>query len=185
CAGGGGKTLALAAAMAGHGSILACDIDRARLQRLPPRAERAGVSIIETRLLDPGKEAQQLADQTGRADIVLVDAPCSGTGTWRRNPEARWRLTPDRLDRYVATQRHVLGIAADLVRPGGALVYIVCSLLDAEGAGQVDAFLASHPDWQAAAPEFDGGAARGAGVRLTPLAHSTDGFFVAKLVRQW
>ncbi|MEN3746927.1 RsmB/NOP family class I SAM-dependent RNA methyltransferase [Sphingomonas sp. HF-S3] len=185
CAGGGGKTLALAAAMAGHGSILACDIDRARLQRLPPRAERAGVSIIETRLLDPGKEAQQLVDQTGRADIVLVDAPCSGTGTWRRNPEARWRLTPDRLDRYVATQRHVLGIAADLVRPGGALVYIVCSLLDAEGAGQVDAFLASHPDWQAAAPEFDRGAARGAGVRLTPLSHSTDGFFVAKLVRQW
>jgi 16S rRNA (cytosine967-C5)-methyltransferase len=185
CAGGGGKTLALAAAMGGHGSILACDIDRARLQRLPPRAERAGVSIIETRLLDPGKETQQLADQTGRADLVLVDAPCSGTGTWRRNPEARWRLTPDRLDRYVAMQRNVLDVAADLVRPGGALVYIVCSLLDAEGAGQVDGFLAAHPGWQVAAPEFEGGTARGAGVRLTPLTHSTDGFFVAKLVRQW
>ena len=183
CAGGGGKTLALAAAMANHGSILACDIDRARLSRLAPRAGRAGVTIAETRLLDPGREAQQLADQSARADVVLVDAPCSGTGTWRRNPEARWRLTPDRLARLVATQAGLLDLAAGLVRPGGALVYVVCSLLDAEGAGQAQAFLDRHPGWTAEPLVLGRGRPRGSGVRLTPLADSTDGFFVAKMIR--
>ncbi|MEI9926665.1 MAG: RsmB/NOP family class I SAM-dependent RNA methyltransferase [Sphingomonas sp.] len=181
CAGAGGKTLALAAAMANRGSILACDVDRGRLQRLPQRAERAGVTIAETRLLDPGQEAAQLADQAGRADVAFVDAPCSGTGTWRRNPEARWRLTPDRLERLKATQAQLLKLAAELVPPGGALVYVVCSVLDAEGAGQAQAFLDSHPGWTAQPPAF--GAPRGPGVRLTPLSHSTDGFFVAKMVR--
>lgn len=185
CAGGGGKTLALAAAMANHGSILACDIDRARLSRLAPRAERAGATIVETRLLDPGREASQLADQVGRADRVLVDAPCSGTGTWRRNPEARWRLTPDRLARFVAVQAALLDLAATLVRPGGALVHVVCSLLDAEGAGQADGFLARHPGWTAEQLDLGLGRPRGAGIRLTPLADSTDGFFVAKMVRPW
>lgn len=183
CAGGGGKTLALAAAMANQGSILACDVDRPRLSRLMPRAERAGVTIAATRLLNPGQEAAMLADQFGVADVVLVDAPCSGTGTWRRNPEARWRLTPQRLDRYVATQAAILDIAAELVRPGGALVHIVCSLLDAEGAGQIEAFLARHTDWRAEPLELGAGTRRGAGLRLTPLTDSTDGFFVAKMRR--
>ncbi len=183
CAGAGGKTLALAAAMANHGSILACDVDRPRLSRLAPRAERAGVTIAETRLLDPGREAAMLADQAGRADVVLVDAPCSGTGTWRRNPEARWRLTPQRLERYAATQRALLDIAADLVRPGGSLTYVVCSLLDAEGAGQAQAFLDRHPDWIAMPLAIGAGTARGPGLRLTPCADSTDGFFVARMVR--
>ena len=185
CAGGGGKTLALAAAMANQGSILACDIDRGRLQRLPERAERAGVTIAETRLLDPAREAEQLGDQTGRADIVLVDAPCSGTGTWRRNPEARWRLTQERLDKLVETQRHILNVAAELVRPGGTLVYIVCSVLDDEGPGQVQAFLDGFPGWTVEALALGAGRPRGAGIRLTPLADSTDGFFVAKMVRPW
>jgi 16S rRNA (cytosine967-C5)-methyltransferase len=183
CAGGGGKTLALAALMANHGSILACDVDRGRLQRLPQRAERAGVTIAETRLLNPNREAEQLADQMGRADIVLVDAPCSGTGTWRRNPEARWRLTRERLDKLVAMQRHIMGLAAQLVRPGGALVYVVCSVLDDEGMGQVQAFLDAHPGWKAEPLALGAGTPRGAGLRLTPLADSTDGFFVAKMVR--
>ncbi|MBO9711830.1 RsmB/NOP family class I SAM-dependent RNA methyltransferase [Sphingomonas sp.] len=185
CAGGGGKTLALAAAMAGHGSILACDVDRARLSRLMPRAERAGVGIVETRLLDPNREAAMLADQMGRADVVLVDAPCSGTGTWRRNPEARWRITPARIARYAETQAHILRVAAGLVRPGGALVHIVCSLLEAEGADQVDAFLAAHPGWVAEPLSLGAGSPRGAGLRLTPFRDSTDGFFVAKMVRPW
>ena len=120
CAGAGGKTLALGAAMGNRGQLLACDSDRARLSRLMPRAARAGLSIVATRLLDPGREAEALADCRGRADVVLVDAPCSGTGTWRRNPEARWRLTPDRLERLVATQHRLLAIAAEIVRPGGA-----------------------------------------------------------------
>lgn len=185
CAGGGGKTLALAALMANHGSILACDVDRGRLQRLPERAQRAGVTIAETRLLNPGREAEPLADQMGRADIVLVDAPCSGTGTWRRNPEARWRLTRERLDKLVATQRHIMGLAAELVRPGGSLVYIVCSVLDDEGARQVQAFLDAWPGWTAQTLNLGAGTPRGAGIRLTPLADSTDGFFVAKMVRPW
>ena len=183
CAGAGGKTLALAAAMADRGLLLACDSDRGRLSRLAPRADRAGVSIVETRLLDPGKEAAALSDWQARADVVLIDAPCSGTGTWRRNPEARWRLTPDRLDRLVATQARLLRIGAALVKPGAALVHIVCSLLDEEGQGQVAAFLADHPDWQAEPLSLATGTTHGAGVRLTPAADGTDGFFVARLVR--
>ncbi|UYY59105.1 RsmB/NOP family class I SAM-dependent RNA methyltransferase [Sphingomonas sp. S2-65] len=183
CAGGGGKTLALAAAMANQGSILACDIDRPRLSRLAPRAARAGVTIAETRLLDPSREAELLADWRGEADLVLIDAPCSGTGTWRRNPEARWRLTDARLKRLGDTQASLLDIAADLVAPGGALLYIVCSLLDAEGAEQVTKFLARHPGWAAAPLNLGAGRARGHGVRLTPLHDGTDGFFVAKLMR--
>lgn len=183
CAGGGGKTLALAAAMRNEGHILATDIDRARLSRLAPRAEKAGVTIVETRLLDPKREAIALADWAGTADTVLIDAPCSGTGTWRRNPEARWRLTADRLARFAEQQRHVLDVGAALVRPGGALVYIVCSLLDAEGAGQVEAFLADHSDWRAEPLDLPAGSPRGAGLRLDPASHGTDGFFVARLIR--
>ncbi|MBC9031496.1 RsmB/NOP family class I SAM-dependent RNA methyltransferase [Sphingomonas sp. JC676] len=181
CAGGGGKTLALAAAMANQGTILACDIDRGRLSRLPMRATRAGVTIAETRLLDPHREAEILADQAGQADIVLIDAPCSGTGTWRRNPEARWRLTPDRLSKLAATQAMLLDLAAGLVKPGGSIVYIVCSLLDAEGADQAQRFLDAHPGWKAAEPNLHAGTPRGPGLRLTPFKDSTDGFFVAKM----
>lgn len=183
CAGGGGKTLALAAAMANNGVLLATDADRPRLSRLLPRAERAGVTIVETRLLNPGREREPLADWRERADVVLIDAPCSGTGTWRRNPEARWRLTPARLARLVETQARLLDVAAELVRPGGALVHIVCSLLDAEGADQANAFLSRHAGWAAAPLALPAGTPHGPGMRLTPLSHSTDGFFVAKLVR--
>lgn len=183
CAGAGGKSLALAAAMDNRGSVLACDVDRARLSRLAPRAARAGATIVTTRLLDPGKEGAALADRQDSADVVVIDAPCSATGTWRRNPEARWRLTPDRLTRLVATQRALLELGAALVRPGGALIHIVCSLLDAEGKDQVDAFLAAHPGWRAESPELPVGTAHGAGVRLTPAHDGTDGFFVARLVR--
>ena len=183
CAGGGGKTLALAAAMSNEGRILATDTDRARLQRLPPRAERAGVTIVEARLLDPGEEGAMLADEAGRADVVLIDAPCSGTGTWRRNPEARWRLTPDRLTRLAETQRRLLAVGAKLVKPGGALVYVVCSLLDDEGAAQASRFLSAHPKWQADPLDLPAGRPHGAGLRLTPGHDATDGFFVARLVR--
>lgn len=183
CAGAGGKTLALAALMGNEGALLATDTDRARLSRLTPRAARAGATIVETRLLDPGHETEILADWADRADCVLIDAPCSGTGTWRRNPEARWRLTPDRINRLVKTQRHVLDIGAALVKPGGALVYIVCSLLDDEGAGQVAAFLTDHPSWRAAPLALPSGQTHGAGIRLTPAHDATDGFFVARLER--
>ncbi|URW76489.1 RsmB/NOP family class I SAM-dependent RNA methyltransferase [Sphingomonas donggukensis] len=181
CAGGGGKTLALAAAMANDGRIIATDTDRTRLQRMQPRADRAGVTIVESRLLDPGEEAKPLADLKDAADIVLIDAPCSGTGTWRRNPEARWRLSSGRLERLTTTQAMLLDLGATLTKPGGAITYIVCSLLDAEGAEQVAAFAARHPDWTVEAPAV--GTAHGGGARLTPATDGTDGFFVARLRR--
>lgn len=179
CAGGGGKTLALAADMDNLGRLVATDTDRQRLSRLAPRAERAGAAIIETRLLDPGREIEALSDLRGQADAVLVDAPCSGTGTWRRNPEARWRLTPASLDRVAATQAHVLDLASALLRPGGRLVYVVCSLLDEEGAEQFDAFLTRHPGFEAQPLGLPAGSGRGQGVRLTPFRDGTDGFFIA------
>lgn len=181
CAGAGGKTLALAAAMNDDGAILACDTDRGRLRRLPPRAVRAGVTIAATRLLDGGREPTMLGDEAGRADLVVIDAPCSGTGTWRRNPEARWRLTPARLTELVALQQRLLGVAAPLVAPGGAIAYIVCSLLDDEGPYNVAAFLAANPGWTAEEIVLPAGSARGSGVRLTPIEDGTDGFFVARL----
>ena len=139
CCGAGGKALALAAA-APRAAILGTDSNRARLSKLGPRAQRAG-AVIETRLLSPPRELEELADWRASADVVLVDAPCSGSGTWRRNPEGRWRLTPERLDRVVTLQQHLLDIAAELVKPGGRLVYAVCSLLSREGAGQIERFL--------------------------------------------
>lgn len=181
CAGAGGKTLALAAAMANGGTLIAADTDRGRLSKLAPRAERAGALIAETVLLDPGREAEALGQWHGKADAVLVDAPCSGTGTWRRNPEARWRLDPASLDRLTALQRHLLEVGAQLVRPGGRLVYVVCSLLDEEGAGQAGAFLADHPEFRAAPPALPLGRPRGSGIRLTPFHDDTDGFLIARL----
>lgn len=182
CAGGGGKTLALAAMMAGEGRLIACDIDRARLSRLPQRATRAGASV-ECRLLDGGREAAMLADLAGRADRVLVDAPCSGTGTWRRNPESRWRIDPAAIARYAAMQAHVLDLAVPLVVPGGRITFITCSLLDEEGADGAGAFLARHPGWRAEPIRHTCGQPRGVGWRFTPGHDGTDGFFVANLVR--
>ncbi len=168
CAGAGGKTLALAAAMEGRGRILATDTDRKRLAALGPRAVRAGcLSMIETRLLDPGREPEQLADWQSRADLVLVDAPCSGSGTWRRHPELRWRLTPERLDRLVALQARLLRLGHRLVRPGGRLVYAVCSVLPREGQGVVTAFAAET------------GVPPAATLALSPGSHGCDGFFIA------
>ena len=167
--------------MGNRGRLIACDIDRARLSRLPGRAARAGATV-ETRLLDAGREMQALRDLAGQADAVLIDAPCTGTGTWRRNPEARWRLTPAAITRYARTQAQVLDLAVPLVRPGGRITFITCSLLDAEGADAIAAFLARHPGWHSAPVAASIGRPRGAGWRLTPGHDDTDGFFFANLV---
>jgi 16S rRNA (cytosine967-C5)-methyltransferase len=181
CAGAGGKSLALAAAAPGA-HVLATDSNRARLSKLPQRAERAGAKI-EARLLNPPHELEELAEWRGNADLVLVDAPCSGSGTWRRNPEGRWRLTPERLDRVIGLQERLLDMAAELVRPGGYLVYAVCSLLSREGAGQIERFLARHSSWISEETPIAGGRLDGAGRLLTPGHDQTDGFFVARLGR--
>ena len=181
CAGAGGKALALAAA-APKSLILATDSNRARLSKLPPRADRAQARI-ETRLINPPQEIANLSDWAGTADVVLVDAPCSGSGTWRRNPEGRWRLTPERLDRLVAQQARLLEIASELVRPGGRLVYAVCSLLSREGAGQIQDFLSRRSSWIVQEALNAAGRSDGAGKLLTPGHDGTDGFFVARLGR--
>lgn len=183
CAGAGGKTLALAAAMAGQGRLIAADTIRSRLARLEPRAQRAGATFMDTLLLDQAHEARGLAHLQGQADVVLVDAPCSGTGTWRRNPEARWRLTPARLERLVAEQARILDFAAPLVRPGGLLIYGTCALVDREGRDQVAAFLARHEGWIVEPIDVPVGRAHGGGVLLTPGHDGSDGFFFARLRR--
>lgn len=188
CAGAGGKTLGLAASMADRGRLVACDIDAARLARLAPRAARAGAGIIETRCLrdDP------LADLADVADLVVVDAPCSGTGTWRRNPEARLRLTGSALAGITALQAEILDRAARLVRPGGRLVYAVCSLLPAEGEAQVRAFGDRAAGFRLAdARGRLSGAAAGIDtvspmsqcLALSPARQGCDGFFVAEFER--
>jgi 16S rRNA (cytosine967-C5)-methyltransferase len=179
CAGAGGKTLGLAAEMGNDGRIVASDTDRGRLSRMRPRLERAGVSIVEPRLLDPGREREALADLKGAADVVLIDAPCSGSGTWRRNPETRWRLTPDRLGRLVKLQGELIDIGAQLVRPGGHLVYAVCSMLKEEGRDQAESF-GSRSSFVSVQVPIAAGRSAGPGRLLTPASDGTDGFFVAR-----
>ncbi|MBA4009108.1 MAG: RNA methyltransferase, partial [Erythrobacter sp.] len=181
CAGGGGKTLALAARLGNAASIIAADTDKRRLGNLAPRAARAGAAVDHTVLLDPGSEMRTLHPWVAKADHVLVDAPCSGSGTWRRSPEGRWRLDPAELARLNHLQDHVLDIAAHLVRPGGSIAFVTCSVLDAEGPDRAAAFVARHPGWTVEDLTLPFGTPRGAGMRLDPLHHGTDGFFIACL----
>ncbi|WP_073980796.1 RsmB/NOP family class I SAM-dependent RNA methyltransferase, partial [Erythrobacter donghaensis] len=181
CAGGGGKTLALAARLGNAASLIAADTDKRRLGNLAPRAARAGAAVDHTVLLDPGREMRSLHPWANKADHVLVDAPCSGSGTWRRSPEGRWRLDPAELARLNHLQDHVLDIAAQLTRPGGTIAFVTCSVLDAEGPDRAAAFLTRHPRWSAAPLALPLGTPRGAGIRLDPLHHGTDGFFIACL----
>lgn len=179
CAGAGGKTLALAAKVGNAATLVACDTDKRRLGNLAPRAARAGAGVDHTVLLDPGKELDALAPWIGSADRVLIDAPCSGTGTWRRNPEGRWRLDTQELARLTRLQDHVLDTGAKLVKPGGALVFVTCSVLDEEGAGRIDAFLNRHSGWSVEHADIPLGTPHGPGRRLLPSTDDTDGFFVA------
>jgi 16S rRNA (cytosine967-C5)-methyltransferase len=189
CAGAGGKTLALAIDMVsdgkGQGRLIAADAVRDRLSRLDPRAERAGYGDwIETLLLNGGRESETLQPLNDQCDVVLIDAPCSGSGTWRRNPEARWRLTPARLERIVALQARLLTVAAPLVKSGGRLVYAVCSLIDQEGRDQVQQFVSDNMQWRVvhhSGSETAPGRSWGGGTLLTPHHDGTDGFFFAVL----
>jgi 16S rRNA (cytosine967-C5)-methyltransferase len=181
CAGAGGKTLALASHMAGEGRLIAADTSRDRLAQLPSRAVRAKAEFIETRLLNPGKELATLDELSGECDIVLIDAPCSGSGTWRRNPETRWRLEQRDLQRLVTEQARLLDIAAQLVKPGGYLVYAVCSLFACEGKTQIDGFMSRTPAFETDDLRGTVGRRDGAGILLTPAHDGSDGFYMARL----
>lgn len=186
CAGAGGKTLALGAQMANKGHVIACDISEGRLKRAAERFRKAGVHNVMTRLLSSESDKWVKRHKLG-FDRVLVDAPCSGTGTWRRNPDARWRPEEEQgLDALIALQGKILTSAARLVKPGGRLVYATCSLLVEENEEQVARFLAAHPDYSvvpigAVAPDLP--SAHADYLSLTPARHGTDGFFAAVLQR--
>jgi 16S rRNA (cytosine967-C5)-methyltransferase len=189
CAGAGGKTLALAATMENKGRLLACDVNERRAERATLRLRRSGVHNVTTRLLD-GENDKWIKRHSGTFDRVLVDAPCSGSGTWRRNPDAKWRLTPAGLDELIAVQGRILASASRLVQPGGRLVYATCSLLAEEDERRIEAFLGEHADFSvmplAEAWQAIGGACpfEGPYLRLTPARHGTDGFFAAVLIRK-
>lgn len=174
CAGGGGKTLGLAQAMQGQGTLVAGDVVQKRLDNIRPRLARAGVEA-DLRLL--GQNGGGMEDLNGQADLVFVDAPCSGSGTWRRRPEDAWRLTADEVARLHALQVRILGQAAKLARPGGRLIYVTCSMLAAENEASADAFEAAHPDFRPVA--LDHASAVGHRLRLSPASTDTDGFFAA------
>lgn len=165
-AGAGGKALAFAAEMANSGRVIVCDIDAARLRHSEPRIARAGATIIEAPRDPYGASILRCAD------LVFVDAPCSGSGTWRRNPEAKWTLDATRLESYRQAQVQLLDRAVELVRPGGLIVYAVCSILPCERLEQIDAFLQRSAGWRLDAT-----------LDLSPARDGTDGFFAARLAQ--
>jgi 16S rRNA (cytosine967-C5)-methyltransferase len=195
CAGGGGKTLALAAMMDNRGQIYATDADKRRLAPIHRRLERAGARNVQVRA--PRGDADVLADLAGRADLVLIDAPCTGIGVWRRNPDAKWRVRPGALEQRVKEQSALLDRAAPLVKPGGRIAYVTCSLLAEENGDQVRTFVGRHPDF-AVLEARDVVAALGErafmfanaalltaeGVLMTPRRTETDGFFAAVVQRR-
>ncbi len=186
CAGAGGKTLALAAMMDNRGQIVACDVSVSRLDGAVRRLRRAGVNNVERHLVTPGDKWAKRREAA--FDRVLVDAPCTGTGTWRRNPDARQRLTEVDLLELVQKQSSILDTARALVRPGGRLIYGTCSLLQEENEAQVSAFLTRHPDFHlvplSGVWPFEAACPDGDTLSLTPALNGTDGFFAAVMERR-
>jgi 16S rRNA (cytosine967-C5)-methyltransferase len=200
CAGAGGKTLALAAAMENRGQIYATDLDKRRLAPIHERLARAGARNVQVRT-PAGRGARSandvLADIAGRADLVMIDAPCTGTGAWRRNPDAKWRIRPGALAERVKEQEAVLEHAAALVKPGGRVAYVTCSVLGDENGDCVRAFLARHSEFSVEKPAdvvkvlgeraylfAHAALISDEGLLMTPRRTETDGFFISVLRRQ-
>ena len=192
CAGAGGKTLALAGMMSNQGQIYATDTDGRRLAPIFDRLARSGARNVQVRA--PRGAQDRLSDLEGRCDLVIIDAPCSGSGAWRRSPDAKWRMRPGALEQRIKDQAETLETATRFVKPGGRIVYITCSLLKAENEDRVAAFLESRPDYLpleaahwARICRLEALAAHasrlGSGIRLSPLRTATDGFYVAALTR--
>lgn len=193
CAGGGGKALALAAQMHNRGQVYAHDDDGRRLMPIYERLERAGARNVQVRA--PRGKADVLKDLEGRCDLVLIDAPCTGVGAWRRHPDAKWRLAPGALDQRLKEQGELLAKAARFVKPGGRLAYVTCSVLREENEDQIAAFLANNPEFaalsaaktveKAGLPDLARFASpHGFGLRLSPAMSGTDGFYVCVLARR-
>ncbi len=195
CAGAGGKTLALAAMMQGKGRLIATDRDKRQLAPIHERLSRAGVHNADVRA--PKGPDDTLSDIRATADLVVIDAPCTGTGTWRRNPDAKWRMRPGALEIRVRDQAEVLERAAPLVKPGGRIGYITCSVLAQENSAQVAGFVERHPEFAVVPPAEVAGALGECGAEfaasallspegllMTPRRTGTDGFFVSILQRQ-
>lgn len=194
CAGAGGKTLALAALMDNRGQIFATDSDKRRLAPIFDRVTRSGARNVQVRA-PKIKNDEPLKDLDCQADLVLIDAPCTGTGTWRRNPDAKWRLRPNALEDRIKEQRAVLERAAPFVRRGGRIAYITCSLLPQENDDAVEAFLKTHDFFTLVDPTHvamnagfpalaDFVSHKGKGLQLTPYRTGTDGFYISLLKRQ-
>ncbi len=190
CAGAGGKTLALANDMKVKGRIVAMDLEEARLEKGRDRFRRARVTdIIEVRPLKDEQHRRWLRRQDEKFDVVLTDVPCSGTGTWRRNPDMRWTMYGPSLEELIKTQAEILDKVAPVVKPGGRLVYATCSLLPEENEKQIEAFLARNENFRLlplpyAWPQDLEPPCEGPYMRLTPARHGTDGFFAAVLIRK-
>ena len=195
CAGAGGKTLALAAMMQDRGQLYATDSDKRRLAPIHERLERSGARNVQVRT--PRGDAEILTDLIGHADLVLIDAPCTGTGAWRRNPDAKWRVRPGALAERLKDQAETLDRAVPLVKSGGRIAYVTCSVLDDENGAQVKAFVARHPQFSVQPPAEVMTQALGDraflfrravllsdnGLLMTPRRTDTDGFFVSLLRR--
>ncbi|HET7847788.1 MAG TPA: RsmB/NOP family class I SAM-dependent RNA methyltransferase [Pseudolabrys sp.] len=192
CAGAGGKTLALAAMMENKGQLYAHDDDKRRLAPIHARLARSGARNVQVR--NPKSVGDPLADLAGRIDLVLIDAPCTGTGAWRRNPDAKWRMRPGALDRRKQEQADTFDRALPLLKPGGRIVYVTCSVLDDENGAQVRAFVARHPGFAIVPPAIAALAEKAVafaqaarftpeGLLMTPRLTGTDGFFVSVLQR--
>lgn len=193
CAGAGGKTLELAAAMGNEGRIIATDSDIRRLAPIHDRLKRAGVTCVEVRTPRAGQSA--LTDLAGKVDLALVDAPCSGSGTWRRNPDTKWRMRENSLADRARDQATVLDAAAPTIRRGGLLVYVTCSVLPRENDAAISGFLTRHPAFAIVPPAEAARSADldvigrfvspgGQGLQLSPHRTGTDGFFIAVLRRK-
>jgi 16S rRNA (cytosine967-C5)-methyltransferase len=194
CAGAGGKTLALAAMMQNKGQVFATDDDKRRLAPIHDRLARSGARNVQVRT--PKSIGGEIDDLAGRCDLVLIDAPCTGTGSWRRNPDAKWRIRPGALEQRQKEQATILDRAATLLKSGGRIAYITCSVLDEENGAQVRGFLAHHPEFSVQPPAEVANALgeraeaflkaaweSDVGLLMTPRTTGTDGFFVSVLKR--
>ena len=184
CAGAGGKALAAAGYMKNKGQIYAFDINESRLKELKVRAKRSKHHIFQSHVLTVKNRDSILGEFKGKMDRVILDVPCTGTGTWRRNPESRWRISPESVESYIRTQRGLMDEAWEMVKPGGRVAYMTCSILKGENELQIEQFIEGHGDAKLIPIKKQGIEAMEGTLLLSPFSRGTDGFFVVILEKQ-